>query len=59
MQHWLITYNWGKTNTSMEAWEGSIAEWVLMAIEQPEDWNLLNAASIDWGDYSMLKGAVS
>ena len=60
MKYYLITYQW-KTRTtdwiiSMTTWEGSIAEWTQMAIEQEEEYILLNSEEFNKEEYESLKG---
>ena len=57
--YWIITYSWqGNVSRVLahEAYCGSIAEWLTMALDQPEDWILINHAAITADDYNKFKG---
>lgn len=62
-KYYLITYKW--MTSGDRHWEfehdvhkGSIAAWVLMSIEQPEKWILVNAVEITEEEYNALDGEV-
>ena len=60
--YWLITYQW-KTNDLRPVvdnylYKGSISEWMLMALEQPESWKFLNAQELTEEDYGELIGKI-
>lgn len=58
---YLITYVWERDRrdiTSMELWKGSIGEWMIHALEQPEHWRLVNAAEVTEEEYTRLNGHI-
>ena len=60
--HYLITYVWcqkgGREITAMECHKGTIADWVIQSMDQPENWSLINAEEISPADYRKLKDIV-
>ena len=55
---WFITYSWKseqKRIVSHDVHIGSIWSWVNKALEQPEQWRLLNQIEIDKTQYLNLK----
>ena len=60
--YWLITYQWETRDSrlivSNDLHEGTISEWVLMALDQPESWRFLNAQEITEEDYGDLFGKI-
>lgn len=60
--YWLITYQWTRDNINWNhshyIWEGGVADWMLMANEQPERWVLLNAVEISKYEYTRMKGII-
>jgi hypothetical protein len=42
----------------MECHKGTIADWIIQAMDQPENWSLINAEEISPTDYRKLKDIV-
>lgn len=62
MKHYLITYVWemgrGQDVISMEVWKGTVGEWMIARVAEPEHWRLINASEISEDEYLALKGYV-
>lgn len=59
--YYLITYVWsrkGKDVIATETHSGTIGEWMLKAIKEPEHWRLLNASEISETEFKHLEGWV-
>lgn len=58
-KYYLISFAWchhgGEWNRSSEVWAGSIGEWMLKAVDQPEHWQLIHHAEISEAEYMALK----
>ena len=60
-KYYLVSYIWSRTrgrewNRGSEVWAGSMGEWMLKAIQQPEEWHLVDHAEISHAEFEELDG---
>ena len=60
-EYWFITYSWqgdGERVLAHDVYNGPMFEWISAALEQPENWILLNQTRLAEIDFHRLQYAV-
>lgn len=59
--YWFITYSWQGQDDRVLAHDvfmGSVGSWISKALDEPENWILLNSEKLTEEEYKRLKYAV-